>query len=665
MNAIRTSSPPKLGKPFSSLPQDAISGFLVFLIAMPLSLGIARASDWPLMAGLLAAIVGGLIPPLISNSELTIKGPAAGLIAIALGAMLEFKELAPSFGFSEAEAARGAYQLCLGVCVASAGIQIMLGLFRAGILVEFFPLAVVHGMLAAIGVIIFSKQSHFLLGVTPTATEPLHLLAELPHSFTHLNPLIALIGFLSLVVLFGLPWVGIAWVKRIPAPLVVLVIAIPLGAWFGLGYEHSYTVFGKSFSLKPDYLVRLSGSIRDSLTFPDFRGLGTVTGIKYVITFALIGSIESLLSAKAIDVLDPWQRKTDFNRDLLAVGLANLVVGFVGGLPMISEIVRSSANINNGARRRFSNTFHALFLLSFVAFLPQLIQMIPVAALAAMLVYTGYRLASPREFVNTYKIGGEQLAIFVITMIVTLATDLLVGVAGGIATKFLIHYVNGVPGSAYFKLRADVSRRDDGIGVIKVYDAAIFSNWIPFKRLIEGLGIDERRSVLIDLSETKLIDHSVRENLHILERDFESRGLHLGLSGLEGHHGLSPHPFAAMKRGLTAIRRITIYADVSLETMLLKSLADFGVSGYTSIAVSGAGRRQIESAPLHSEARVRIEVLVPYHLADQILEYLHRQILSNFHVTACVENVLVLRPEAFTPKLASDRHARLFETAAP
>lgn len=392
-------SPRELPRFATSWTKDVVTGFLVFLIALPLCLGIALASDFPPIAGIFAAIIGGLFAPWISNSELTIKGPAAGLIAIAVGAIGEFGPIAKELGYltpSDPMAYQflGAYKLVLGVCVVAAVLQIGFGLFRSGVLVEFFPISVVHGMLAAIGIIIFSKQAHILLGVKPEAKEPLLLLAELPHSLANLNPEVTTVGALSLLILFGLPLIRHPLFRRIPAPMAVLAVAVPLGLYFDFDHQQKYNFFGQEYEVGPSALVDLKDNLFGAIETPDFRGVLTGTGIKYVIMFALVGSLESLLSAKAIDLLDPWRRKTNFNRELLAVGIANTASAAIGGLPMISEIVRSSANINNGARTRLSNFFHGVFLLLFVALVPFLIREIPNAALAAMLVYTGVRLAA-------------------------------------------------------------------------------------------------------------------------------------------------------------------------------------------------------------------------------------------------------------------------------
>lgn len=649
MTTRRSPAPPKSDHLFGNLRYDLPAGFLVFLIALPLCIGISKASDWPAMAGIFTAIVGGIVASALSNSELTIKGPAAGLIVIALGCITEFKAQAGGFGYED-DPGLGAYKLALGVCVASGILQILFGLFRAGILVELFPLAAVHGMLAAIGIIIFSKQAHTLMGVTPVAKEPLELLREIPHSFMHMNPVVFLIGLASLIVLFGIPLVRNPWVRRLPAPMLVMAITIPMGLMLGLKAGHEYHYFDHLISVGPEYLVKLPASLLDSITTPDFRGLKTMTGAKYVLMFALIGSLESLLSSKAIDLLDPWQRKTNFNRDLLAVGVANTVVGFLGGLPMISEIVRSSANINNGARTRLANVMHGACLLGFVALAPGLIQLIPNAALAAMLVYTGFRLASPKEFIGTYRIGREQLLIFVVTIVVTLATDLLVGIAAGIATKLFLHYLNGVMPSNFLRLRAEVIHQESE-NIIRLRDAVIFSNWLPFLRLIEEHGLQANKNLMVDVYETKLIDHNVVEKLHQLEDDFERRSLKLRLVGLEGHRRLSSHPMAAIKRGLQSVQRITIYADDRAESEIIGKFRQFGVTGYTSVPVSGAGRNDMAQDPFKNKVCVRIEVLAAEETGERILDFLYRRVIPRFAVTACVERVMVMRADDFAEQV--------------
>lgn len=532
---------------------DILSGFLVFLIALPLCLGIALACGYPAIAGIFTAIVGAILCTFVSNSELTIKGPAAGLIVIAIGCVEAFG--GGGFMGEHTQADVDAYRMALAVGVAAAVLQIVFGLLRAGVLGEFFPLSAVHGMLAAIGVIIIVKQIPILLGVEGAKGEPIEMIEKIPEYFADMNPEIALIGGIGVVLMFLWPFFqGMSKaLKSIPSPLVVLLAAVPLGVFFDLTHEHTYSFHGHKYELGESYLVNMPDrmfGMFDYITTPDWRAFDSdhlSIALPWVFMFFIIGSLESLLSAKAVDIIDPWKRKTNLDRDMLAVGMGNLVCAFIGGLPMISEIVRSKANIDNGARTRFADMWHGIFLLLCVALIPTLLHRIPLAALAAMLIYTGFRLTHPKEFLHVYAIGFEQLIIFVSTLIGVLATDLLIGILIGIGVKLVIHLINGVPIRSLFKSYLDVDVIGDTATVHARY-SAIFSNWILLRRKLVQLGLVDRKNVVLDLSQTKLVDHSVMEKLHELQSEFERSGVRLELSGLEDHRQLSHHKFAAHKK---------------------------------------------------------------------------------------------------------------------
>jgi MFS superfamily sulfate permease-like transporter len=511
---------------------DMVSGFLIFLIAMPLCLAISKASGFPPIAGIYTAIIGGLVVSFFMGSRITIKGPAAGLIAISVGAVEEL---------GRGDNMKG-YQLTLAVIVIASIIQILFGLFKAGKLGDFFPTSTVHGMLAAIGIIIISKQLPVLLGEQARGKEPLELLADIPYMLANMNPEVAFIGIISLIILFTLPTFKNRFIKLIPAPMLVLLIAIPLGLYYDFQHEHDYSLATISYHIIPDnLLVQLPDTFLGGISFPDFSEIFSLTSIKYIIMFALVGSLESILSAKAIDILDPYKRKSDLNKDTLAVGTGNLAAGLIGGLPMISEIVRSSANINNGAKTRWSNFFHGLFLLLFVALAAPLIELIPNAALAAMLIYTGFRLASPREFQKTWKIGWDQLIIFVTTIIVTLATDLLVGIFAGVAMKIILHILRGASVKGLFKSNVSIEE-DKGGYIIKVRGAAIFSNYLSFKKVLEG--IKPSKNLVFNFSEARIIDHTFLEHLHHFEEDYHTTGGHITIQGIGKHKTNSEHPLS-------------------------------------------------------------------------------------------------------------------------
>jgi MFS superfamily sulfate permease-like transporter len=622
---------------------DLISGLLVFLIALPLCLGISIASGFPPIAGVFTAVAGAILTTFISNSELTIKGPAAGMIVIVVGAVTQFGYT----GGSDPAADFQAYRLALAVGVVAGLVQILFGLVRAGVLGDFFPTSVVHGMLAAIGVIIMVKQLPVAVGQSAKG-EPLEVLRELPEKLWHANPEIALIGLVSLLILFGFGY----WksktknklIRSIPAQLLVLIVAVPLGMLFDLSHEHTYTFLGQEYQLGEKFLVTVPSNLFQAVTSPDWSAFTNPVyrwgAVKWVLMFALIGSLESMLSAKAIDMIDPWKRKTNLNRDLFGVGLANALVALVGGLPMISEIVRSKSNIDNGARTRFADFWHGICLLAFVAFLPALIHRVPLSALAAMLVYTGFRLASPTEFINVYKIGREQLVIFVSTLIAVLATDLLIGIGIGIAVKLSIHLLNGLPLRSIFKPYLEVTEQGENQVVVSARGSAVFSNFIPFRRQIEQLGLDGNNDVVVDFSQAELVDHSVMEKMHELEDEFHRAGKKLEVRGLEGHRQFSGHPLAARKRSFTPLKRVTIVTDPKVEERLVRRLVELGASGYTSIPCRGAGRSRLQAGQGAAE-QIRIEIVSPAGVANEIVDFASGELGAEVPVSVCLETVEV------------------------
>ena len=573
------------------LKYDVVSGFLVFLIALPLCLGIAAASGYPPIGGVITAIVGGIVASLISNSELTIKGPAAGLIAIVAACVGEMQQ------YDTADTFPG-YRLALAVGVGAAALQIVFGLVKAGKLGDFFPTAVVHGLLASIGVIIMLSQFQKMLGVTDTLPyEPRVLISFYPQHLVHFNLTIAIVGLTSLAIMVIYPMIKIKALKAIPPQLIVLLVAIPLAMALNLKKltpeekladqaamkakadadrkaaeskpkdehqkehvhvvpppekvdpNHKFTLAGKDWPMNPKkLLINVPDNFfKEAIVTPDFQAFKHFEGWKWMFMFAIIASLESLLSAKAVDILDPAKRKTDLNRDLFGCGVANLVSSGLGGLPMISEIVRSRANVDNGAKTRFSNMCHGICLLLFASLLPFVLQMIPIAALAAMLVFTGFRLAHPREFIHMYQIGIEQFIVFVTTIVAIICTDLLIGALIGMAMELLINIVSGLSITSIFSSSPDVRQQNENTFLIVPHQAAVFSNWLGLRAKIEEYGLKQKKNLVIDLSDTRLVDHTVMEKLHEMEREFHNNNLKLEVVGLDKHRAVSAHPAAARK----------------------------------------------------------------------------------------------------------------------
>ncbi|HEV8513918.1 MAG TPA: SulP family inorganic anion transporter [Cyclobacteriaceae bacterium] len=542
---------------------DALSGFLVFLLAMPLSLGIAKASGFSAAMGVLTAMVGGLVVSVFMGGRLTIKGPAAGLITVCAGAVTDLGKL-------NIEGVSGVQLACAAVIVMSV-IQAGFGFMKFGSFSDFFPRSAVHGMLAAIGVLIFAKQFPVLLGVEASFTKglsPIELYTHIPTFIENAHPEIATIGLLSLVILFGVPAMGGIF-KKIPAPLIVLVVTIPFGIYFNFN-----TILDGSG--KPFALVSIVDFWKDVKFTASFAAIGNGTFWYYVFMFLFVNSLESLLTVKAIDGLDPWKRKSDYNTDLKALALGNGVSGALGGLPMISEVARSSANVNFGGRTRWANFFHGLFLLIAMLVLIPVINKIPNAALAAMLIAVAYRLASPKEFIGTYKIGPEQLVIFLTTIFVTVSEDLLLGVASGILVKFVFHIFNGAPLSSLFKANYEVKETSDGYS-IKILQSAIFSNLLGYQKMWNNLPLGKK--ITFNFAETKLVDHTFQEALHHFDEDYHNSGGQITISGFSKHKALSAHPLASRK--LTRGPAHSMVIELSARAEALQAFAEaYGFNFY-------------------------------------------------------------------------------------
>lgn len=510
--------------------EDLRSGFIISLLALPLSLGIAAASNFPNpMYGVLTAVIGGIIVSLLSGSRLTIKGPAAGLIVINAGAVA-------AFGSGEQ-----GWHLALGAIVVASVLQIVFGLLKFGKFSAIFPLSAVHGMLAAIGLIIISKQIHILLGVNPVdhygkpLVEPFELIAELPRTFAHLalNLPMVIVGVVSLALVLLIPMIKNESLKKIPMPLIVLLVAIPLAHFLHL-------------SNYKEGLVTFKGSFTDLLGWNvDFGGTAhMVTFIQYVVLFSIIGSLESLLTVKAMDMLDPFRRKSDYNKDLVAVGIGNALSGIFGGLPMISEVARSTANINNGAKTRWANFFHGLILLAYMLLLTSVVQLIPKAALAALLIGVGIKLAHPREFIQTLKIGKDQFAVFVTTIFFTLAVDLLAGIAVGMLLELVLLMFNGLKFNHILNSSTKVVHEGNNT-LLKIEGEAVYTNFMGIQKRLDS--IPQGQKLTIDLTRARLIDHTVMENLHHFRHDYEEQGGTLSFVGLENMKSFSEHELSAKK----------------------------------------------------------------------------------------------------------------------
>ena len=418
-------SPLSLLKP-SNLAKDLPAGLVVFLVALPLCLGISLASNAPLAAGIIAGIVGGLVVGALSGSSTSVTGPAAGLTAVVAAQIAEL----------------GSFQVFLVAVVVAGVLQIIFGILKGGFLSSFFPSSVVKGLLAAIGIIIILKQLPHLVGYDADPVgetdfcqrDQKNTFTELPAALQMFLPGAAMIGLLSLGLL--VVWGKVSWLQKcpIPGPLAAVL--------FGTAANLLLIQMGHPWAIVSTHLVQVpvaegTSGFMQLFAFPDLSALAKPAVYGAAITLAVIASLETLLTIEAVDKIDPQQRKSPANRELLAQGAGNIVSGFLGGLPMTSVIVRSGANLNAGAQTKVSAIFHGVLLLGCVALLPRWLNQIPLCALAAILIMTGYKLASPKIIGQMWKEGKYQFLPFAITVIAIVFTNLLTGILIGLGVSLL------------------------------------------------------------------------------------------------------------------------------------------------------------------------------------------------------------------------------------
>ncbi|MEN8697078.1 MAG: SulP family inorganic anion transporter [Bacteroidia bacterium] len=514
-----------------------LAGFSVSLVALPLSIGVALAMNLPpqaLLAGIFAAIVGGVFTSFIRSGNVSINGPSPALIGIVIAGMSTL----------------GSWEYMLAAFVCAGILQALFGVFKLGGLADFIPSSVVQGMMAAIGVIILAGQIHPGLGVEIGKMNDFEKLLAIPSSLANMNPLIAIIFFNSLIILAVHPQVTNRFIKYVPAPIWLLLFAIPLYVLFQYSLDGHITLFGGNHSLNPTKdLINFElphDIVNDLLVFPNFGKVSTVSFWLVVLSVFLVSTIETLGSAKAIDKIDPLKRKTNLNRDVTAMGISTILSGFIGGLPVIAVIARSSVNINHGAKTKFSNFVHGVLILLFVFLLSDYIKMVPKAALMAILVFTGYKLASPKVFKDASLKGYEQFLILTITLVSTLLTDLNKGILIGILFTVVIHLVRShLPATLFFKYLAkpyfNLAKIEDHFH-LKIKGVANFVSILKLRKVLAQLPDNEK--VVFDFARTRLVDFSMLEFVNNWGKDYKTdRGGRYDIIGLDEHLTTSEHPF--------------------------------------------------------------------------------------------------------------------------
>ncbi|WP_437672730.1 SulP family inorganic anion transporter [Sorangium sp. So ce131] len=503
-------APPLDPRLTANLKFDIPSGVVVFLVALPLCLGIALASGAPLLSGIVAGIVGGLVIPLVSRAQLSVSGPAAGLAAIVLAGITQLRSFET---------------FALAVVIGGA-LQFGFGLLRAGAISHFFPSSVIKGMLAAIGVLLILKQLPHAVGFDKDNFASESFKADGGNTFSMLAQATQaiewgafLLSAVSLAILVGWEKSRFAKISWLPAPLVAVVVAVAGNELFRAAVP--------SLALDQKHLVTLptgeGQSLLSALQLPDWSAITRPEVWVLGVTLAIVASLETLLNLEAVDRIDPWRRKSPPNRELVAQGLGNMVSGFAGGLPVTSVIVRSSANVNAGARTRISAFVHGALLLLAVVFAAGLLARIPLACLAAILLATGYKLAKPKLFAEMYKLGWSQFIPFVVTIAAVVLTDLLKGIAIGLAVGVV------------FVLKANMSRVFDVIHegarvTIRFNKEAYFFTQGKLVALFDRLPSNSH--VVVDAQGASYVDHDVAELIRRFQKSAPQRNINVEIRGL-------------------------------------------------------------------------------------------------------------------------------------
>ena len=482
---------------FSTINRDLPSSIVVLFVALPLCLGIALASGAPLFSGLIAGIVGGTLVGAISKSSHGVSGPAAGLAVIILTALLTTP-----------------FETFLLAVVIGGIIQIILGLLRAGIIGYYFPLSAVNGMLAGIGIIIFIKQLPFAFGYDGEWKGPDYhnqlsdgsTFTALLQFFEHVTTGAIIIAIISMVIL--LSWELYLTKKHkifrlVQGPIVVVAA--------GIIFQLLTESFFAQYHLSQEYLVSVpvaSGvsSFFGQFTFPDFSQIGNKEVYILAVTIALVASLETLLCVEATDKLDPHKRVTPTNRELFAQGTGNIVSGMIGGLAITQVIVRSSANVQAGAESKMSAILHGAFLLICVAFIPGILNLIPLPALACILLMVGYKLAKPSQFAKQYKLGWEQFVPFIVTILGIVFEDLLIGLALGCCVGSATILIRNFKNSHFLHMQTSAGKHQIKMSLSE--DVTFLNKGAIIKELAE---IPDDTYLTLDMSKCVSIDYDVRE----------------------------------------------------------------------------------------------------------------------------------------------------------
>lgn len=507
--------------PFKNFKSDIPSSIVVFFVALPLCLGIALASGAPLFSGLIAGIVGGVVVGSISKSTLGVSGPAAGLAAIVLTAI----------------GTLGSFENFLLAVVLGGAIQILLGILKAGVIGYYFPSSVIKGMLTGIGIIIILKQIPHFFGYKSDLEGSFaffqldgeNTISAIINTINFISPGATIIAVLALSIL--LLWSEVLndkgkFFKLVQGPLVAVAV--------GIIYYVS-TKGSTQWGIASDLLVSVpvpedATSFLAQFSFPNFGSISNPEVWIVAFTIALVASLETLLCVEATDKIDPLKRVTPTNRELLAQGVGNMVSGFIGGLPITQVIVRSSANIQSGGKTKMSAIIHGFLLLISVILVPNLLNKIPLSVLAAILFIVGYKLAKPALFIDMYRLGWKQFTPFVVTVLGIIFTDLLIGIALGLAVGIVVILIKSFQNSHFLHIE-DKSNGDQKIKMTLAEEVTFFNKGAILKQLDS---LAHGSYLELDVTKTRYLDNDIIEILEDFSDKARQRNIDIKLISVRG-----------------------------------------------------------------------------------------------------------------------------------
>jgi MFS superfamily sulfate permease-like transporter len=530
---------------------DGFSAFLVLVLSLPFCLSLAFATGFPIISGIITVAVGGLVISFVSNSHLSIKSPSLGLVPVVFFAV---HNLGSGYLFT-------GYQYTLALIVLAGGLQMLWGLLRVGEWLSIISDTIVYGVLATVGILVFVHQLPFLLGIQPKTIDTVGILLDLPFQIWEIKPAVAFIGLFSLLILFTFSSIKSRFVPIFPTSMLVVLLGVLLSFYFQLKNTSEAT-----------YLISLPPTSYEIINVPNFERVFTWQSGYYILVIAIFGSLETMLNTKSVDAIDFYRRKTQTNREIFAIGLGNVISGSLGGLPMVSSLDFSSANVNSRAKTRWANFFHGLYILIFWLLAIRFTEHIPWAVLSAILIYHAYKLFNPDLYKDILYVGKDQLFVFLATVIVGLWSGVLGGILAGFGANLAIYLWLGASWKSLFWSNIKIVNFGNNRNKVTIKNEALATNYLHLKRQIAQL--PKGGQIYLDFTKCKIIDYNFLELAYHHPYNYNTDEGSLELQGFEDHQTISKHPLASRilkKKGVNT-EKVALFTERQLEVLAVAAI---------------------------------------------------------------------------------------------